>query len=120
MTAPLYDFRSDNVGGAAPEILEALLAANAGTAAPYGDDDHTRAMNERFAALFERPVRVFPLSSGTGSNSVAPRRSPTRSAQSSATRRRTSTSTSAARPSSLPAPSWWHCRAATTSSSLRR
>ena len=71
MTAPLYDFRSDNVGGAAPEILEALLAANAGTAAPYGDDDHTRAMNERFAALFERPVRVFPLSSGTGSNSVA-------------------------------------------------
>ena len=71
MTEPLYDFRSDNVGGAAPEILEALLAANAGTAAPYGDDDHTRAMNERFAALFERPVRVFPLSSGTGSNSVA-------------------------------------------------
>jgi threonine aldolase len=66
-----YDFRSDNVGGAAPEILEALLAANAGTAAPYGDDDHTRAMNERFAALFERSVRVFPLSSGTGSNSVA-------------------------------------------------
>jgi threonine aldolase len=71
MTEPLYDFRSDNVGGAAPEILEALLAANAGTAAPYGDDDYTRAMNERFAALFERPVRVFPLSSGTGSNSVA-------------------------------------------------
>ena len=28
-------------------------------------------MNERFAALFERPVQVFPLSSGTGSNSVA-------------------------------------------------
>jgi threonine aldolase len=71
MTEPLYDFRSDNVGGAAPELLEALLAANAGTAAPYGDDDHTRDMNERFAALFERPVRVFPLSSGTGSNSVA-------------------------------------------------
>ncbi len=71
MTEPLYDFRSDNVGGAAPEILEALLAANAGTAAPYGDDDHTRAMNERFATLFERPVRVFPLSSGTGSNAVA-------------------------------------------------
>jgi threonine aldolase len=66
-----YDFRSDNVGGAAPEILEALVAAASGTAAPYGDDDYTRAMNERFAALFERPVQVFPLSSGTGSNSVA-------------------------------------------------
>jgi threonine aldolase len=71
MTEPLYDFRSDNVGGAAPELLEALLAANAGTAAPYGDDEYTRAMNQGFGALFERPVRVFPLSSGTGSNSIA-------------------------------------------------
>jgi threonine aldolase len=71
MTDAVYDFRSDNVGGAAPEILEAIMAANAGTAAPYGDDDFTRRMNERFAALFGRPVQVFPLSSGTGSNSVA-------------------------------------------------
>jgi hypothetical protein len=66
-----YDFRSDNVGGAAPEILEAVVAAASGTAAPYGDDEYTRAMNQRFAALFERPVQAFPLSSGTGSNSVA-------------------------------------------------
>ncbi len=71
MTDPLYDFRSDNVGGAAPEILEAIMAANAGTAAPYGDDDHTRRMNARFAGVFERDVVVFPLSSGTGSNSIA-------------------------------------------------
>jgi len=67
----VYDFRSDNVGGAAPEILEAIVAANAGTASPYGDDDYTRAMQERFAVLFGREVRVFPLSSGTGSNSIA-------------------------------------------------
>jgi threonine aldolase len=71
MNEPPYDFRSDNVGGAAPEILEAIVAANAGTAAPYGDDDYTRRMNARFAAVFECPVQVFPLSSGTGSNSVA-------------------------------------------------
>jgi threonine aldolase len=71
MSELLYDFRSDNVGGAAPEILEAIAAANAGTAAPYGDDDYTRRMEERFTVLFERPVRVFPVSSGTGSNSVA-------------------------------------------------
>jgi threonine aldolase len=71
MTDTLYDFRSDNVGGAAPEILEAIMAANAGTAAPYGDDDHTRRMNARFAGVFERDVVVFPLSSGTGSNSIA-------------------------------------------------
>jgi len=70
MTNPLYDFRSDNVGGAAPEILEAIAAANAGTASPYGDDDHTRRMNARFADVFERDLQVFPLSSGTGSNSI--------------------------------------------------
>ena len=31
------DFRSDNVGGATPEILEALERANGGTAGSYGD-----------------------------------------------------------------------------------
>jgi threonine aldolase len=68
---PRYDFRSDNVGGAAPEILEALAAADAGTASPYGDDEYTRRMNERFAEVFEHPVRVFPVSSGTGANAIA-------------------------------------------------
>jgi len=70
MTDPLYDFRSDNVGGAAPEILAAIVAANSGTASPYGDDDYTRRMNARFATVFEHDVQVFPLSSGTGSNSI--------------------------------------------------
>ena len=71
MTDPLYDFRSDNVGGAAPEILEAIVAANAGTASPYGDDDYTRRMNAHFAGVFEHELQVFPVSSGTGSNSIA-------------------------------------------------
>lgn len=71
MTETLYDFRSDNVGGAAPEILEALVAANAGTAAPYGDDEYTRRMVERFSTVFERPVAVFPIATGTGANSIA-------------------------------------------------
>jgi threonine aldolase len=71
MNAPVYDFRSDNVGGAAPEILEAILAANAGTASPYGDDEHTRRMVARFSAVFERPVNVFPIATGTGANSIA-------------------------------------------------
>jgi len=71
MPATVYDFRSDNVGGAAPEILEALVAANEGTASPYGDDDYTRSMNQRFSAAFERPVTVYPLATGTGANSIA-------------------------------------------------
>ena len=71
MGETIYDFRSDNVGGAAPELIEALVAANVGTAGPYGDDDWTRRLTERASALFERPVRVFPLACGTGSNSIA-------------------------------------------------
>lgn len=71
MTDLIYDFRSDNVDGVAPELLEALVAAGAGTATPYGDDDHTRRMVHRFSAVFERPVQVFPVATGTGANSVA-------------------------------------------------
>ncbi|HVN42480.1 MAG TPA: beta-eliminating lyase-related protein [Steroidobacteraceae bacterium] len=67
----IFDFRSDNVGGAAPEILDALIRANAGTASPYGDDEHSHRMCERFSAVFERPVQCFALSSGTGSNAIA-------------------------------------------------
>jgi threonine aldolase len=71
MPEPVFDFRSDNVGGAAPELLEALMAAGDGTAAPYGDDDYTRRMVQRFSATFERPVQVFPVATGTGANSMA-------------------------------------------------
>lgn len=72
MSAEVYDFRSDNVGGVAPELLEAMVAANRGTAAPYGDDDFTRAMTARFRHAFEHDGLVaFPLSTGTGANAVA-------------------------------------------------
>ena len=33
-----YDFASDNVAGAMPEVIEALIAANAGVASGYGTD----------------------------------------------------------------------------------
>jgi threonine aldolase len=72
MSAEVYDFRSDNVGGVAPELLEALLAANCGTAAPYGDDEFTHAMTARFRHAFEHDGLVaFPLATGTGANCVA-------------------------------------------------
>jgi threonine aldolase len=72
MSVEVYDFRSDNVGGVAPELLEALVAANRGTAAPYGDDDFTQAMTARFRRAFEHDKLVaFPLSTGTGANAVA-------------------------------------------------
>jgi Threonine aldolase len=71
MSEPVYDFRSDNVGGVTPELLDALVAASRGTAAPYGDDDFTRAMTARFVAVFERELTAFPIATGTGANGVA-------------------------------------------------
>lgn len=72
MTPQTYDFRSDNVGGVAPELLEAIAAAGTGTAAPYGDDEWTRRMTARFRATFERDGLVaVPVATGTGANAVA-------------------------------------------------
>ena len=51
------NFYSDNVSGAAPEILEALVAANAGDTAPYGGDPVTEGLQARFAELFETVSR---------------------------------------------------------------
>lgn len=64
------DFRSDNVAGAAPEIVEAVAAAARGTASAYGDDDITRGLDQTFSALFETDVRVFPVLTGTAANAI--------------------------------------------------
>lgn len=65
------DFRSDNVTGAAPEIIQALAEANSGPAAAYGDDAWTQRLEGRFAELFEREVAVFPLATGSAANALA-------------------------------------------------
>ncbi len=65
------DFRSDNIGGAAPEILEALIAANSGVASPYGDDHYSMQLQQAYSDLFEAEVDVLPVSTGTAANSLA-------------------------------------------------
>ncbi len=65
------DFRSDNVTGAAPEILAAVAAANAGTAAAYGEDEITARVERRLCDLFETEVAAFPVATGTAANSLA-------------------------------------------------
>ena len=65
------NFRSDNVTGAAPEILAALMTANEGTAASYGADAISARLKERFSTLFEREVAVFPVAIGTAANALA-------------------------------------------------
>jgi threonine aldolase len=67
----MIDFRSDNTGRAAPEILDALLRANTGTALGYGADDWTARLQGRFSELFETPVRVFPVATGTAANALS-------------------------------------------------
>lgn len=65
------EFRSDNCGRAAPEILDALVQSNSGTALGYGGDAISAELHSRLSDLFEKPVRVFPIPTGTGANAIA-------------------------------------------------
>src|SRR3984885_1931272 len=67
----MIDYRSDNTGRAAPEILDALVRANSGTALGYGGDEWTARLQERFSELFETKVRVFPVATGTAANALS-------------------------------------------------
>ncbi|MBV8651528.1 MAG: low specificity L-threonine aldolase [Alphaproteobacteria bacterium] len=70
-SAPHVDFRSDNTGRVAPELLAALAAANEGTALGYGGDAWTEAVQDRFSELFETRVTVYPVSTGTAANALS-------------------------------------------------
>ncbi len=65
------NFASDNVTGAAPEILAAIQDANTGSLMPYGNDDVTRAAEAKIAQVFETDADVFIVATGTASNSLA-------------------------------------------------
>ena len=64
-------FASDNVAGACPEVLDAILKANEGDRAPYGDDEISKNLQDKFSEIFEKEVIVFPTSSGTAANALA-------------------------------------------------
>jgi threonine aldolase len=65
------DFRSDNVAGVAPQILEAVIAANQGTASSYGADEISARVEARLCEIFEREVRAFPVATGTAANALS-------------------------------------------------
>src|SRR5437588_4811374 len=67
----VLDYRSDNTGRAAPEILDAPIRAKSGTALGYGGDDWTARLQQRFSELFETAVRVFPVATGTAANALS-------------------------------------------------
>jgi len=64
-------FKSDNTAPAAPEIIEAIAAANHGYALGYGDDAWSSRLDARFSELFEKSVRVFPVATGTAANTLS-------------------------------------------------
>ncbi len=64
-------FASDNTGPVHPDVMDALLRANEGYAAPYGTDEATAAMTARVREVFEAPdaaVHLVPL--GTAANAL--------------------------------------------------
>ena len=65
------NFTSDNAYGAAPEMLEALGAANSGAVPSYGEDQLTARLESTLADVFEHEVVVFPVITGTAANALA-------------------------------------------------
>lgn len=65
-------FASDNAGPAHPRVMEAVMAANAGHAMPYGNDDITHAARAAVRDLFEAPeATVEFVATGSVANALA-------------------------------------------------
>lgn len=70
LPAPEHSFASDNAAGASPEVLEALAAANIGSALAYGDDRWTRTAIDDVRRTLDAPAEVLFTWGGTGANVV--------------------------------------------------
>ena len=64
-------FASDNWTGGAPEVIDALAEAARAGGPSYGGDAITKAVERRFADLFEHEVAVFLVASGTFANALS-------------------------------------------------
>jgi threonine aldolase len=63
-------FASDNHAGVHPDVMDAIVGANVGYAAAYGDDSVTAAAASAFRRHFGESAEVFPVFNGTGANVV--------------------------------------------------
>ncbi|MFK8113346.1 MAG: low specificity L-threonine aldolase [Rubripirellula sp.] len=68
---PGCQFASDNTSGMCPEALDAMVEANAGSAAPYGEDKWTHQAADLLRDIFEVNCDVFFTFNGTAANSLA-------------------------------------------------
>lgn len=66
----MKSFKSDNVSGVHPKILEAIIGANIGHDAPYGNDKWTEKAIESIRDLFEKDVDVYFVLLGTAANVI--------------------------------------------------
>lgn len=64
-------FASDNWAGIHPEVLEAIAAANTGSARSYGGDPWTIRFENLARDLFGPDTEAFPVFNGTGANVLA-------------------------------------------------
>ena len=64
-------FASDNWAGAHPAIADRLSAAAAGFSAAYATGDLDKAVQRRFAEVFEHDVAVYYVGTGTAANALA-------------------------------------------------
>jgi threonine aldolase len=71
MSATPRQLASDTYAGICPEAWEAMRQANAGHAAPYGDDGDTARAAELLRGLFETDCAVFFVATGTAANALA-------------------------------------------------
>jgi threonine aldolase len=70
-SAPGYQFASDNTAGICPEALAALIDANSGATASYGNDEITTRVANRLREIFECESEIFFVFNGTAANSLA-------------------------------------------------
>lgn len=66
----MKSFKSDNVSGIHPKVLEAIKQANIGHDSPYGNDKWTERATESIRSLFEKDVDVYFVALGTASNVI--------------------------------------------------
>jgi threonine aldolase len=65
-------FGSDNVVGASPQVMQALIEANAaGPMASYGEDAIQARVKAQFERIFEHEIELFLVASGTAANGLA-------------------------------------------------
>ena len=65
-----YDFASDNVVGAMPEVMAALAEANSGVVSSYGTDEFAARATDLIRQLLDADAEVRFVASGTAANAL--------------------------------------------------